>query len=576
MMKSINKQWMFVLAVAGMFTLAACDTDVEHNIPEVDAPAVVKTTPEAGASKVKRGDITIQVEYDKNVFFATADLDKISFTGGKLLSADVIGSSKVLTLTVNVPGRETDCALTIPAGVVLGPNKMPAPEVSLNFRTVALDKAPVAATAAPAVKLYNYLLENYETKSLSAMMAKESWNTDMSERVFQWTGKYPAINTFDYGHLAWSVAGADWINYGDITPVKEWADKNGIVSCMWHWNVPKEAPANYITLWSGEQEMPADWSQSVQLNNDAAKAIFATAKVGDVVRVAVKDVAAGAQGAFKHGGTWAGITSEYEYFDITGDFTMPITEEILAILKESGLIVSGHDYVATGIYFEGEGITAVPDLETGYAFYKADTKFDAGNALTEGTWENKFFMQDLEHVAGYLKLLKEAGIPVLWRPLHEAAGGWFWWGKDAASFKAMWIKMFDYFKAQGLDNLIWVWTTETGDDDWYPGDQYVDIVGRDLYGNDAADCVSQYSSIVAAYGSKMVSLSECGYSAYSNSAIGLVSEQWAGGARWGWFMPWYDGTNEDGTPIVHADEAWWKDAMSQEFVVSRDQLPSMK
>ena len=41
-------------------------------------------------------------------------------------------------------------------------------------------------------------------------------------------------------------------------------------------------------------------------------------------------------------------------------------------------------------------------------------------------------------------------------------------------------------------------------------------------------------------------------------------------------MPWYDGTNEDGSPAVHADEAWWKDAMSQEFVVSREELPSME
>ena len=85
-------------------------------------------------------------------------------------------------------------------------------------------------------------------------------------------------------------------------------------------------------------------------------------------------------------------------------------------------------------------------------------------------------------MAGYLKLLHDANIPVIWRPLHEAAGGWFWWGKNADSFKKLWIQMFDYFKAQGLNNLIWVWTSETGDADWYPGDAYVDIIGRDLYG----------------------------------------------------------------------------------------------
>ena len=49
--------------------------------------------------------------------------------------------------------------------------------------------------------------------------------------------------------------------------------------------------------------------------------------------------------------------------------------------------------------------------------------------------------------------------------------------------------MFNYFKTEGLDNLIWVWTTEGNDADWYPGDQYVDIVGRDVYNKETADCV---------------------------------------------------------------------------------------
>lgn len=39
---------------------------------------------------------------------------------------------------------------------------------------------------------------------------------------------------------------------------------------------------------------------------------------------------------------------------------------------------------------------------------------------------------------------------------------------------------------------------------------------------------------------------------------------------------WYDGEEEDGTPIVHADEAWWKDAMEQSYVITRDEVPSME
>lgn len=565
-MKKLNIKWMLSLIAA--FTFASCDTDVDHDIPAVDAPVLVSTTPESGAAKVKTGEITIEVKYDKNIFFATDNLSEIKFTGGELISADVLGASNILTVKVNVPGRETACSLSIPEGIVTGPNLMPAPAVSVQFSTVALDKTLVAATSAKAVKLYNYLLDNFETKTLSAMMANVAWNTEMSEKVYGWTGKYPAINCFDYVHLPASVAGADWINYGDITPVKDWSDKGGIVAAMWHWNVPKKAvgEASSTQIWEGEIVMPGDWSGNVQMTDDAAKAVFADAQVGQVIRVAVKDVAAGAQGSFKNSG-WSEIASGTDYFDISGDYTLVITEDVLKSLQEGGLIIGGHDYTAVAVYLENNGTALDPNKD--YAFYKADTEFDATNATVEGTWENKVFTEDLKNAAAYLKLLRDADIPVLWRPFHEAAGGWFWWGKDAASFKSLWIAMFNYFKTEGLDNLIWVWTTEGNDADWYPGDQYVDIVGRDVYNKETADCVSEYTSIAENYGNKIVSLSECG-------TVGLISEQWASGARWSWFMPWYDGTNEDGSPVVHADEAWWKDAMSQEFVVSREDLPSME
>ena len=565
-MKKLNIKWMLSLIAA--FTFASCDTDVDHDIPAVDAPVLVSTTPESGAAKVKTGEITIEVKYDKNIFFATDNLSEIKFTGGELISADVLGASNILTVKVNVPGRETACSLSIPEGIVTGPNQMPAPAVSVQFSTVALDKTLVAATSAKAVKLYNYLLDNFETKTLSAMMADVAWNTEMSEKVYGWTGKYPAINCFDYVHLPASVAGADWINYGDITPVKDWSDKGGVVAAMWHWNVPKKAVGEAFStrIWEGETFMPGDWSGNVQMTDDAAKAVFADAQVGQVIRVAVKDVAEGAQGSFKNSG-WSEIASGTDYFDISGDYTLVITEDILKSLQEGGLIIGGHDYTAVAVYLESNGTALDPNKD--YAFYKADTEFDAANATVEGTWENKVFTEDLKNAAAYLKLLRDADIPVLWRPFHEAAGGWFWWGKDAASFKSLWIAMFNYFKTEGLDNLIWVWTTEGDDADWYPGDQYVDIVGRDIYNKETADCVSEYTSIAENYGNKIVSLSECG-------TVGLISEQWASGARWSWFMPWYDGTNEDGSPVVHADEAWWKDAMSQEFVVSREDLPSME
>ena len=441
-----------VLALAS-FSFAACDTDVEHEVPAVEAPAVVYTFPGAGNTGVRTGELTIKIAYDKHVFFATKDLDKLTLEGGEIIGAEVYGTSDTLSVKVKCPYRAQTYTLSVPEGAVSGPNRMPAPAFSLDFTTIALDSVPVNASAtAPAKKLYAYLLENFGKKTISAMMADVDWNTRESEHVYQWTGKYPAINCFDYIHL---YASGSWIDYTDITPVSDWWNAGGWVAAMWHWNVPVE---------EGSDE---------------------------------------------------------------------------------------------------------------YAFYRENTKFDADKALTEGTWENTVFKNDLEKAAGCLKLLQDAGIPVIWRPFHEAAGGWFWWGKNAASFKNMWIYMFDYFRQQGVNNLIWVWTTEQDDADWYPGDAYVDIVGRDIYKRSAAECAAQYTAIAAGYGHKMVALSECGYTGEDPSAgiLGEISAQWENGARWMWFMPWYDSAlgadNEPG-------EKWWKDAMSRDFVISREELPSIK
>lgn len=129
-MKKLNIKWMLSLIAA--FTFASCDTDVDHDIPAVDTPVLVSTTPESGAAKVKTGEITIEVKYDKNIFFATDNLSEIKFTGGELISADVLGASNILTVKVNVPGRETACSLSIPEGIVTGPNQMPAPPASAS------------------------------------------------------------------------------------------------------------------------------------------------------------------------------------------------------------------------------------------------------------------------------------------------------------------------------------------------------------------------------------------------------------------------------------------------------------
>lgn len=114
---------------------------------------------------------------------------------------------------------------------------------------------------------------------------------------------------------------------------------------------------------------------------------------------------------------------------------------------------------------------------------------DQGVKMTDllevGTATNKAWMEELDTLAAGLQELKDAGVVVLWRPFHEMNGGWFWWGaQPPADFIKVWRHMFDYFtKTKHLDHLLWVYGPNHRDnaDDYYPGDDYADIVGLDAY-----------------------------------------------------------------------------------------------
>ena len=114
-------------------------------------------------------------------------------------------------------------------------------------------------------------------------------------------------------------------------------------------------------------------------------------------------------------------------------------------------------------------------------FYTENTTFDIRQAIIPGTQEYIDIIRDIDDIAAELARFRDAGIPVLWRPLHEAGGGWFWWGaKGPEPCKALYNIMYDrMMNHHELHNLIWVWSTP--EESWYPGNDKVDIIGHDSY-----------------------------------------------------------------------------------------------
>jgi mannan endo-1,4-beta-mannosidase len=84
-----------------------------------------------------------------------------------------------------------------------------------------------------------------------------------------------------------------------------------------------------------------------------------------------------------------------------------------------------------------------------------------------------------------ISTFKEFGFPVIFRPWHEMNGGWFWWGKDNCTpdeFIELFKITVDYMRKSGLTNVLYAWSPDTKlTMEYYPGDDYVDILGLDIY-----------------------------------------------------------------------------------------------
>jgi len=202
-------------------------------------------------------------------------------------------------------------------------------------------------------------------------------------------------------------------------------------------------------------------------------------------------------------------------------------------------------------------------------FYTEATTFDIAYAMDHPESEDyQLILRDIDAVAEQLKRLQEAGVPVLFRPLHEAEGGWFWWGaKGPEPAKKLWRLLYERLTHHhGLNNLIWVWNSVSPE--WYPGDDVVDIVSYDSYPppGDHSPVIQQYERLVSLVNDqKLVALTE-------NGAIPDPDLLQAYQAHWSWFCTW---TGEFLTGGTHNSLEHLKKVYHSEYVITLDELPDL-
>jgi mannan endo-1,4-beta-mannosidase len=207
---------------------------------------------------------------------------------------------------------------------------------------------------------------------------------------------------------------------------------------------------------------------------------------------------------------------------------------------------------------------------------KRKTAVNIKNMITPGTPENLKAMYELKIAADKLKVFSDAGIPILWRPLHEIDGGWFWWtdSKNPENTAQLWRMIYNYMTHERkLNNLIWVYSAGVGNKSlnvrqgFYPGGQYVDISGVDLYGVDyekGTTAYWDYFNIMSQVSpNKMLALGE----SEATPNPDLMSQGKT--PTWLYSLPW------TGVPSKNRTVNWALFTQHHEHIITLDELPYM-
>ncbi|WP_094123223.1 glycosyl hydrolase, partial [Hymenobacter coccineus] len=212
--------------------------------------------------------------------------------------------------------------------------------------------------------------------------------------------------------------------------------------------------------------------------------------------------------------------------------------------------------------------TANPTGSPDGAFYTVNTAFNFADALadTAGT-KYHLLLADIDLIAVQLKKFQAAGVPVLWRPLHETPGTFFWWGNQGPdNFKKLWQLLYTRLTVRHqLHNLIWVYSANaTPDAAWYPGDAYVDVAGDDIYQSTPVpdpnvNISGNWTAMRALAPTKLIALTESESLVNPDQARGYAT--W-----WSWFCAW------QGSYIRTQPVAFLTSLYNDNDVITKDEL----
>lgn len=160
--------------------------------------------------------------------------------------------------------------------------------------------------------------------------------------------------------------------------------------------------------------------------------------------------------------------------------------------------------------------------------YQAETKDLVNNIVNDLNGDRAWYYGELDKVIDIINndlVVNGEKIPIVFRPLHEMNGGWFWWGSQAttpANYIQFYQMVVSYVKER-TNTVLFCWSPNTPTNfDYYPGDEFVDVLGVDAYEVNAMTVRTQLAPIVdhAQANDKVAVFSETGYRSNSGTMAG--------------------------------------------------------
>ncbi|MBR6103062.1 MAG: glycoside hydrolase [Ruminococcus sp.] len=287
------------------------------------------------------------------------------------------------------------------------------------------------------------------------------------------------------------------------------------------------------------------------------------------------------------------LTETRKIYELTGRNAAVRFGDLMPFTQD---MIMGENEIEYALRWAGEGgLTAYMwhwiDPIGGKSYYSDETDFDLSKAVTkediatltieelEELHKDKkisdeclAIVKDIDKISAKLAELRDNGVAVIWRPLHEASNGYFWWGHDKASYKWLWDLLYKrQTQYHDLHNLIWVWSAQNAE--WYVGDKKCDIISADIY--DKGNLTGHPERLIALRNisaKKPIMMSECG----TTPSIQSMADRhalWSCVGQWGGS---YLLTEDASINPDYNKEADLIAFYSNDITVTREKLPDLK